>query len=363
MLRSRSSRAARTVAAFEEGRLSLEAALAALAQGAQGGAAAPCGRMDRPVPGAGPAQRPPALWGAPAGLGAAASGALRASAAEQTAEQTPAPDEWLKPLDALVGLSEVKAVMREICAYAAVQRRRAEWRLKAAPTVRHMLFTGRPGTGKTTVARALGDIMRELHILPSGHLVEAERADLVGEYVGHTAGRTRTLVEKARGGILFIDEAYALARGGEKDFGREAIDTLVKGMEDHRDDMIVILAGYGREMQIFLDMNPGLRSRFPIQIQFPDFGESELMQIALRMAAERDYRLSADACATLRRRLRSERERASFANARTVRNLLEAAMRRQALRVFALAEPGRERLMELTGRDVGEEAAACGNAW
>jgi stage V sporulation protein K len=177
--------------------------------------------------------------------------------------------EIMMELNNLTGLHEVKKLIREIYAFVEIQKRRQKERLATEPLVLHMIFKGNPGTGKTTVARILGKLMKEVGVLPRGHLIEVERADLVGEFIGHTAQKTREQIKKALGGILFIDEAYSLARGGEKDFGKEAIDALVKGMEDHRDNLILILAGYQEEMDWFVEINPGMRSRFPVHISFP----------------------------------------------------------------------------------------------
>src|SRR5699024_5129172 len=160
-----------------------------------------------------------------------------------------------------------------------------------------------PGTGKTTVARELATLYRKLHILPKGHFIEAERADLVGEYIGQTAQKTRSLVQKALGGILFIDEAYSLARGGHKDFGREAIDTLVKQMEDYSDQFALILAGYEKEMKYFLQLNPGLRSRFPFHLSFPDYSVNELIEIANQLASDMQYTFDKEALRKLRNKL------------------------------------------------------------
>ncbi len=175
----------------------------------------------------------------------------------------------LDELDRLIGLQSVKELVREVQAFVEIQRRQREENLAAEAVTLHMVFKGNPGTGKTTVARILGRLLAAMDVLPKGHMVECERADLVGEYIGHTAQRTREQIRKAMGGILFIDEAYSLARGGEKDFGKEAIDTLVKAMEDHKNEFVVILAGYRDEMEYFLMTNPGLRSGFPIHIEFP----------------------------------------------------------------------------------------------
>jgi stage V sporulation protein K len=194
---------------------------------------------------------------------------------ENSAIQRQRIEEIVSELDQLIGLTEVKKLVREIYAFAEIQKRRQKMKLVTEPLVLHMIFKGNPGTGKTTVARIIGKIFQEMGMLQRGHIIEVERADLVGEYIGHTAQKTREQLRKAYGGILFIDEAYSLARGGEKDFGKEAIDCLVKGIEDHRGDVILILAGYRQEMVRFLETNPGLRSRFPIHIDFPDYSQQE----------------------------------------------------------------------------------------
>ncbi|MCL6548865.1 MAG: AAA family ATPase [Alicyclobacillus sp.] len=235
-----------------------------------------------------------------------------------------------------------------------MQRRRQQLQLRAEPVVLHMVFTGNPGTGKTTVARLLARMFHECGVLQKGHLVEVERADLVGEYIGHTAQKAREQIKKALGGVLFIDEAYSLARGGEKDFGREAIDCLVKAMEDYRNQFIAIIAGYEREMEWFLATNPGLPSRFPIHLHFPDYDVPTLMEIARRMAQARQYRLSPDAELKLERMLRNELAgpgRFHFSNARWVRNAVERAIRVQAVRLFDAAEIGRVQAMTLTAQD------------
>lgn len=265
-------------------------------------------------------------------------------------------EETLHELDHLIGLSEVKKIVREIYAFIEIQRRRQQEHLDTQPLVLHMIFKGNPGTGKTTVARIMSKFFCEIGVLTRGHLIEVERADLVGEYIGHTAQKTREQLKKAYGGILFIDEAYSLARGGEKDFGKECIDVLVKAMEDHKNDLILILAGYQKEMVGFLETNPGLPSRFPIHIDFPDYSQQELLHIAEQMFRTRQYSLSAETQAALSLLLLSHQSRASenFGNARTVRNIIEKAIRRQAVRLIAKASTTRQELMLIEPADLVE---------
>jgi stage V sporulation protein K len=263
----------------------------------------------------------------------------------------------LRDLDSLVGLRDVKRQVREICAFVEIQRRRAELELLTESHTLHMVFTGSPGTGKTTVARILGRLFHELGVLSKGHLVEVERADLVGEYIGHTAQKTREVVRRALGGVMFVDEAYSLARGGDKDFGKESIDALVKAMEDHKSEFLLILAGYPEEMAAFIGANPGLLSRFPIHLAFPDYGSHELLQIAELMVSQRQYRLSEDAREQLARFLdrRSGQWHQNAGNARLIRNLVERAMRRQAVRLVQRGgNPTRDELMLLTWSDIEE---------
>ncbi|WP_243276897.1 AAA family ATPase [Desulfallas sp. Bu1-1] len=265
-------------------------------------------------------------------------------------------------LESLVGLHNVKKHINEIYAFMEIQKRRSREKLHTESQVLHMVFKGNPGTGKTTVARILGKLFREAGILPKGHLQEVERADLVGEYIGHTAQKTREQIKKSLGGILFIDEAYSLARGGEKDFGKEAIDTIVKGMEDHKDNLIIILAGYRDEMDRFMQTNPGLRSRFPIHITFPDYSTDELIAIADMMLQQREYRLSAGAREELVNIIESMRRLHEHnGNARLVRNLIERAMRVQAVRLVQLKEISREDLMTITRKDMAGARDAINN--
>jgi stage V sporulation protein K len=249
----------------------------------------------------------------------------------------PAPQVALAEVESLVGLAPVKRLLREVYAWEAVRRLRREMGLPAPAATLHMVFCGPPGTGKTTVARGLARALRALGVLEKGHLVEVERADLVGEYVGHTAQRTREAVASALGGVLFVDEAYALARGGEKDFGREAVDTMVRAMEEHRDRLVVVLAGYPQEMESLLRLNPGLASRIAIRVDFPPYTLAELCRIGEQMLGERGYVLSAAA----QRSLASSLARyfldtgTAQGDARAVRNFVEAALRRHALRVIS----------------------------
>lgn len=265
-------------------------------------------------------------------------------------------NEILAELDDMIGLATVKKNIREIQAYVEIQKRRQQEKLVSAPQVLHMIFKGNPGTGKTTVARIIGRLFKEIGVLEKGHLVEVERADLVGEYIGHTAQKTREQVKKAIGGILFIDEAYSLARGGEKDFGKEAIDLLVKEMEDYKETLVLILAGYCDEMLYFLRCNPGLRSRFPIHIDFPDYTIRELLEIAGLMLNNRQYILDSGAREALRAKLvtKTEPGHEHSGNARLVRNIIEQAIRRQAVRLVNKPEVTREELMMINRKDIEE---------
>jgi len=266
-------------------------------------------------------------------------------------------EDIMKELDQLIGLSKVKDLVKEIQAFAQIQKKRQEAKLLTEPQVLHMIFKGNPGTGKTTVARLLGKMFKHMGILQRGHTVEVERADLVGEYIGHTAQKTRDQIKKALGGILFIDEAYSLGRGGEKDFGKEAIDTLVKAMEDYKDNLIVILAGYKDEMERFLQINPGLRSRFPIQIEFNDYSVNELMQIANMMVEKRQYKFSPEALIKFETILQNRKNDINYdklGNARLVRNMIEKALRRQALRLVNQKVISREDLLQIKPEDISE---------
>ena len=250
-------------------------------------------------------------------------------------------------LDGIIGLDEIKNYVRDIAKNVQAQQRRKAQGLKVAEVNMHMIFTGNPGTGKTTIARILAKYLKAIGALRGGQLVEVTRADLVGRYVGHTAPLTNAVIQSALGGVLFIDEAYALYRGGEDSFGLEAIDTLVKGIEDHRDDLVVILAGYTKEMQLFLSANSGLASRFPNQIEFPDYTGEELYKIMGSIAKGKGYTLD-EGCklplVTYFDRKQAE-DAATNGNGRMARNTLEKAILNQSKRLVADPDASLELLL------------------
>ena len=236
----------------------------------------------------------------------------------------------------LVGLAPVKARIRDIAALLAVDRARATLGLDTQPPSLHMCFTGNPGTGKTTVALKMAAILHKLGYVRKGHLVAVTRDDLVGQYIGHTAPKTREVLKKAMGGVLFIDEAYYLYRPeNERDYGQEAIEILLQVMENQRDDLVVILAGYKDRMDTFFGSNPGMSSRIAHHIDFPDYTAGELDAIARLMVAGMHYRLASDAEAVLHDYIVRRMARPNFANARSIRNALDRARLRQASRLFA----------------------------
>ena len=246
-------------------------------------------------------------------------------------------DEVLDGLDReLVGLAPVKRRVRELAALLVVDRARRQLGIEAGAPSLHMCLAGNPGTGKTTVAQRMAEILHRLGYLERGHLVQATREDLVGQYVGHTAPRTREVVKRAMGGVLFIDEAYALHRPeNERDYGAEAIDILLQAMEGSRDHLVVILAGYRDRMDAFFGSNPGLASRVAHHVEFPDYTPAELAAIAELMLERLHYRFSADARLAFDDYLARRMARPRFANARSVRNALDRARLRQASRLHA----------------------------
>jgi stage V sporulation protein K len=274
---------------------------------------------------------------------------------EQDSLQQKKVTELLKELDNLIGLDTVKKLIYELQAFLQIQRKREKENLQTDIPVLHMIFKGSPGTGKTTVARIIGNLFKEMGLLRKGHVIEVERADLVGEYIGHTALKTREQIKQALGGVLFIDEAYSLARGGERDFGKEAIDTLVKAIEDYKDNLILILAGYSEEMNEFLEANPGLYSRFPLHIDFPNYTVEELLAIAEQMLKKREYQLTEEARNELERILISKKTLSApehNGNARLVRNIIERAIRRQAVRLVNQTNLSRNDLLLITWQDL-----------
>ena len=289
--------------------------------------------------------------GAPKDSAAASDGAPSASG--EADDQTPPEkiEDLLKELDGYVGLDRVKREVRDLIAVAKIHRLRREEGLPEPELSLHMVFSGNPGTGKTTIARLMARIYRSLGILSKGQLVEVDRGGLVAGYVGQTALKTQQAVEKALGGVLFIDEAYALNGSSENDFGQEAIDTVLKAMEDHRDDLVVIAAGYEDLMERFIHSNPGLESRFNRFLHFEDYTEEELLSI-FRMRCEKvGCVLSAEAEEAARERIRAENGPA-FGNARGVRNLFERALVRQAARLADQEHVTREDLTVLAPEDI-----------
>ncbi|TDH60436.1 CbbX protein [Dankookia rubra] len=235
----------------------------------------------------------------------------------------------------LVGLAPVKRRIREIAALLLVDRLRRDMGLTSETPTLHMSFTGNPGTGKTTVAARMADILHRLGYIRTNQLVSVTRDDLVGQYIGHTAPKTKEILKKAMGGVLFIDEAYYLYRPeNERDYGQEAIEILLQVMENRRNDLVVILAGYGDRMERFFGSNPGMRSRIAHHVDFPDYGPEELMRIAELMLAAQNYRFSPDAKSAFVQYLAARMQQPHFANARSVRNALDRARLRQAVRLF-----------------------------
>lgn len=235
----------------------------------------------------------------------------------------------------LIGLQPVKNRIREIAAYLLVAKARRELGLEASTPTLHMAFTGNPGTGKTTVALRMAGILHRLGYVRKGHLVSVTRDDLVGQYIGHTAPKTKEVLKRAMGGVLFIDEAYYLYRPeNEKDYGQEAIEILLQVMENQRDDLVVILAGYADRMQTFFSANPGFRSRIAHHIDFPDYSDAELFHIAELIADKEGYRFDEGAKAAMRDYIVARRSQSDFANARSIRNAFDRARLRQAIRLF-----------------------------
>lgn len=274
----------------------------------------------------------------------------------QAAYDTAGIQELLSQLDQeLIGLQPVKARIREIAALLVVNRAREQFELQTTPPSLHMSFTGHPGTGKTTVAERMSQILHSLGYLRKGHVVTATRDDLVGQYIGHTAPKTREMLKKAMGGVLFIDEAYYLYRpDNERDYGSEAIEILLQVMENSRNDLVVIFAGYKERMDVFYQSNPGLSSRVANHIDFPDYSDQELLAIAQLILASENYRFSEEAQSAFSEYIKRRRLLPYFANARSIRNAIDRARMRQANRLFTAMEStlSKRDLMTIEAADI-----------
>ena len=281
-------------------------------------------------------------------------GGTNAPKAEEKAPEKPNFDELMEQLDSLVGLDTVKKEVKNLINLVKVRKLRQENDLPVPPMSFHMVFLGNPGTGKTTVARLISGLYAAIGVLSKGQLIEVDRSGLVAGYVGQTALKTQEVIQSALGGVLFIDEAYSLASGGENDFGREAIETMLKAMEDHRDDLVVIVAGYTGPMEKFIHSNPGLESRFNRYFFFPDYDGNQLTEIFRIQCKKNSYTLTPEAdeaALKMFTRLYEERDE-NFGNGRDVRNCFEDMVVRQSNRVAALENPSKEDLMTVKPEDL-----------
>ncbi len=289
----------------------------------------------------------------PATLGAAPGSTDSAAGPPVEELEPPRPlDELMAELDDLIGLRGVKAEVKLVADLIRVQNLRRERELPVVDQSRHLVFAGNPGTGKTTVARLLAQIYRTLGVVERGHLVETDRSGLVAGFVGQTATKVVEVFDRADEGVLLVDEAYALVRGGGNDFGREAIDTLVKLIEDRRDRIVVVVAGYPDEMSDFIGANPGLRSRFPKTILFDDYSTDELVAIVGSLGEKNGYRCDEEAEAKVRAWFDAQARDKGFGNGRVARNLFEAAVARHASRVVTLESPTDDDLTTLMADDI-----------
>ena len=274
---------------------------------------------------------------------------------EPPKEQEPEEDP-MDQLNSLIGLTTIKRDVAELIDFVKIQKMRQDQGLKSVPVSLHLVFTGNPGTGKTTVARIIGKLYKKIGVLSKGQLVEVDRSGLVAGYVGQTAIKTQEQIKKAMGGVLFIDEAYALAQKDDA-FGQEAIDTILKAMEDNRKDLVVIVAGYTKPMEKFINSNPGLKSRFNKYIEFPDYTIDELMGIFHMNCKKYDYVLDEDVEKHIREMLVAKKlsSQENFANAREVRNMFEDIVTNQARRVARMEQPTGDDMMKITLDDLTDE--------
>lgn len=285
----------------------------------------------------------------PAGPGGSDGGA------EAETPQEPEKDP-MEELDQLIGLESIKSDVKELMDFVKIQKMRKDQGLKSVPVSLHLVFTGNPGTGKTTVARIIGRLYKQIGVLSKGQLVETDRSGLVAGFVGQTALKTQEKIKAAMGGVLFIDEAYALTSNEQDTFGQESVDTILKAMEDHRDDLVVIVAGYTAPMEKFINSNPGLKSRFNKYIEFPDYTTDELEQIFYMNCEKYDYVVEEEVKHQIRSLivLRKLQQLENFANAREVRNMFEEIITNQARRVAAMENPTQEDMMKITLEDLVE---------
>ena len=283
----------------------------------------------------------------------------------QAEEKKPETDP-MEDLNELIGLTGIKHDVRELYDFTKIQKLRKDAGMKTVPVSMHLVFTGNPGTGKTTVARILARLYKQIGVLSTGQLVECDRSGLVAGYVGQTAVKTQKKIEEAMGGVLFIDEAYSLARSADQgtDFGQEAIDTILKAMEDHRDEFVVIVAGYTKPMETFIHSNPGLQSRFNKFIEFPDYTVDELLAIFDLNCRKYEYVPDPEAREQVKTllMLRKAQMPENFANAREVRNLFETIITNQARRIAVLEHPTKEEMQQITLEDLRDEEDSSGKS-